>query len=136
MEPLTTSSKFGVRPWERYLREEIPPAFGLQFSTGNWNAGIVVADSNIFLLVTLDKDDMNDDHKYSDHFLSEQEFSWQSQNQTAQTSKRGQLIHDHRLKDVRVHLFVPTKKTGPKATPFTYCGGRLCFLGGQPANNG
>jgi len=32
-------------------------------------------------------------------------------------------IRDHRQKSARVHLFVrQTKKTGQKATPFTYCG--------------
>jgi hypothetical protein len=123
MEPLTTSSNFGMRAWERYLREQIPPAFGLQFNPAIWNVGFVATDSDAFLLVTLFKDDMNTDHKYSDHFLSDQEFSWQSQNRTTQSSKHGQLIHDHRARGARVHLFVrATKKTGQKATPFTYCG--------------
>jgi superfamily II DNA or RNA helicase len=123
MEPLAASLYSGARPWERYLREDIPPAYGLPFNPAIWNVGFVVNEFNVFLLVTLAKDDMNADHRYSDHFLSDQEFNWQSQNRTTQESKHGQIIRDHVLKDVRVHLFVrPTKKTGSRSTPFTYCG--------------
>ena len=123
MEPLAASSYSGAQLWERYLHEAIPPAFGLVFNPAIWNVGFVVSEPEIFLLVTFAKDDMNADHRYSDHFLSDQEFNWQSQNRTAQESKHGQIIRDHHLKGARVHLFVrPTKKTGQKATPFTYCG--------------
>jgi hypothetical protein len=109
--------------WERYSREAIPPAFGFTFNTGSWNAGFVSKDDHIFLLVTLAKDDMNPEHQYSDHFLSDREFNWQSQNQTTQQSNAGRKIHDHNKMDIHVHLFVrATKKTGQKPTPFIYCG--------------
>jgi superfamily II DNA or RNA helicase/HKD family nuclease len=125
MEPLNTpgGSVSGPRLWERYLRETIPPTFGLTFNPANWNSGFVVKPPHIFLLVTLAKEDMNPDHQYSDHFLSDHEFNWQSQNRTTQDSKHGQMLHDHREMGIQVHLFVrPTKKTGQKPTPFTYCG--------------
>ena len=125
MEPLNSSTRATseAKVWERYLREAIPPAFGLSFNPAIWNSGFIVSPHHIFLLVTLAKDDMNPDHQYSDHFLSEQEFSWQSQNRTTQVSKNGQMLHDHRTMGVHVHLFVrPTKKTGQKPTAFTYCG--------------
>jgi superfamily II DNA or RNA helicase/HKD family nuclease len=123
MEPFGLKSTSGPRPWERYLRETIPPAFGLTFNPANWNSGFVTSPQHLFLLVTLTKDDMNPDHQYSDHFLSDHEFNWQSQNRTTQKSKHGQIIHDHGARGIHVHLFVrPTKKTGQKPTPFTYCG--------------
>lgn len=123
MEPFGPESQSGPKPWERYLREAIPPAFGLTFNPANWNAGFVVSPKHIFLLVTLTKDDMNPEHQYADHFLSDKEFNWQSQNRTAQKSPNGQKIHDHAAMGIHVHLFVrPTKKTGQKPTPFTYCG--------------
>jgi superfamily II DNA or RNA helicase/HKD family nuclease len=125
MEPFGANliSASGAKLWERYPREAIPPAFGLTFNTGAWNAGFVPKEPHIFLLVTLTKDDMNPEHKYSDHFLSDQEFNWQSQNRTTQESKAGQMIHDHYKMGIQVHLFVrPTKKTGQKPTPFIYCG--------------
>jgi hypothetical protein len=123
MEPFGAEFSSGAKPWERYVREAIPPAFGLTFSPANWNAGFVVSPQHTFLLVTLAKDDMNPEHQYADHFLSEQEFNWQSQNRTTQKSKHGQMIHNHVAMGIHFHLFVrPTKKTGQKPTPFTYCG--------------
>ena len=123
MEPLRIRSSEGVQLWERYLREAIAPAFGLTFSQAIWNAGFVVQEPEIFLLVTLAKEDMNDDHQYVDHFVSDREFAWQSQRRTKQDSKHGRLLRNHRGLGQRVHLFVrPTKKTGSKPTSFVYCG--------------
>ena len=107
----------------RYLREAIAPAFGLVFSQAIWNAGFVVQDPEVFLLVTLAKEDMNIDHRYVDHFVSDREFTWQSQTRTKRDSKHGQILSNHRAQGKRVHLFVrPTKKTGSKPTLFIYCG--------------
>ena len=125
MEPFGANVKSASDPklWERYSREAIPPAYGLQFNQAIWNVGFVVSPPYIFLLVTLAKEDMNPEHQYSDHFLSDREFNWQSQNRTTQTSKHGRMLHDHREMGIHIHLFVrPTKKTGPRPTPFTYCG--------------
>ena len=125
MEPFGVSeaSSNPVKLWERYPREAIPPAFGLEFSPAIWNVGFVVRPPHIFLLVTLTKDDMNPDHQYADHFLSKREFNWQSQNRTTQESKPGQMLHHHRSMGLHVHLFVrPTKKTGQRPTSFIYCG--------------
>jgi hypothetical protein len=66
---------------------------------------------------------MNTEHRYVDHFVSDREFAWQSQNRTKRDSKHGQLLSNHRVQGKRVHLFVrPTKKIGSKPTPFIYCG--------------
>jgi len=70
-----------------------------------------------------DKDGMMSEHRYSDHFVSDREFTWQSQNRTTRGSKHGQMISGHRNMDIHVHLLVrPTKKVGQKPTPFIYCG--------------
>jgi hypothetical protein len=125
MEPfgVNEASSAAARLWERYPREAIPQIFGLQFNPAIWNVGFVVSHPHIFLLVTLAKDDMNPGHQYADHFLSNGEFNWQSQNRTTQNSKHGQMLHDHRAMGIHVHLFVrPTKKTGQRPTSFVYCG--------------
>jgi len=110
-------------PWRSYMREDIPPLFGLPFSTAIWNAGFVSVGQHIFLLVTLEKDDLQKDHRYEDKFLSAERFQWQSQNQTAQASKRGQMLRHHSERGIAVHLFVRrSKKTGSKSAPFYYCG--------------
>ena len=125
LEPLTrsASSTSGLMPWGRYLRKAIAPAFGLEFSQAIWNAGFIYQDPEIFLLVTLAKDGMAPNHAYADQFLSDHEFTWQSQNRTTQSSNHGQLLRGHAALGKRVHLLIrPTKKTGTKPTPFVYCG--------------
>jgi hypothetical protein len=112
-----------VERWRHYLREDIPPLFGLAFSTGSWNQGFVVAERNVFLLVTLEKGGLHRDHRYEDRFLSPELFQWQSQNQTKREDARGQLLRDHRISGTRVHLFVRKNKlVDGKAAPFVYCG--------------
>jgi superfamily II DNA or RNA helicase/HKD family nuclease/diadenosine tetraphosphate (Ap4A) HIT family hydrolase len=96
MEPMGTPNlrQDGLRLWERYSRESIPVAFGLTFDQATWNAGFVPKLPHIFLLVTLEKEGMIDEHRYSDRFVSANEFSWQSQNRTIQTSKHGYMIRE------------------------------------------
>jgi hypothetical protein len=125
MEPMGAAGQAGegLTLWERYSREAIPAAFGLTFDQATWNAGFVPKPPHLFLLVTLEKDGMIGEHQYADHFISEVEFSWQSQNRTTQTSKHGQMIRNHKEMGLHVHLLVrKTKKNESKPTPFTYCG--------------
>ena len=139
MEPFSTDIKrtSGLKLWERYAREAIPPAFGLAFNPAIWNVGFVVSQTNIVLLVTLTKDDMNPDHRYSDHFLSDLEFNWQSQNRTTQESKHGQMIRDHRAEGIHVHLFVrPTEKKPVKNPPRLHIAAKsTLFLGKATARS-
>lgn len=118
----SASATAGPELWREYMREEIPPLFGLKFSTGSWNQGFVVQGKNVFLLATLDKSDLQQDHKYDDGFLSPNRFRWQSQNRTTQRSTHGQIIRQA-LPGYAIHLLVrATKKRGQSATPFIYCG--------------
>jgi hypothetical protein len=109
--------------WRHYMREDIPSLFGLEFSTGSWNQGFVVAGQDVFLLVTLEKGGLHKDHRYEDRFLSPELFQWQSQNRTKRESAHGNLLRDHRSTGTRVHLFVRKNKlVDGKAAPFVYCG--------------
>jgi superfamily II DNA or RNA helicase/diadenosine tetraphosphate (Ap4A) HIT family hydrolase len=113
----------GPALWHTYLREKIPPMFGRTFSVAIWNAGFVASDRHLFLLVTLEKDDLPDDHGYEDKFLSADRFQWKSQNSTTQQSKRGQLLRHHVAKGLTVHLFVRrSKKIRNQSAAFYYCG--------------
>ena len=104
-------------------REQIPPLFGLQFTQGAWRQGFIRKESNIFLLVTLEKTGMPDTFQYEDGFLSTTEFQWQSQTQTTQGGPAGLAIRNHEAEGTKVHLFVRSKKLlGGKAAPFYYCG--------------
>jgi len=113
----------GPSLWHTYLREKIPALFGLTFSEAIWNVGFVTADRDLFLLVTLEKGDLPEDHDYGDKFLSPDRFRWKSQNSTTQASKRGQLLQHHLAKGLKVHLFVRrSKKIRSQSAPFFYCG--------------
>jgi superfamily II DNA or RNA helicase/diadenosine tetraphosphate (Ap4A) HIT family hydrolase/HKD family nuclease len=124
MEPVgVIDPSNGPKIWRRNSREQIPPLFGLEFNTGSWNQGFVRKDPNLFLLVTLEKGDLNEEHKYSDYFIDDTTFHWQSQNRTTKNSEAGQLIKHHASKGIGVHLFVrKTKKERGRAAPFVYCG--------------
>lgn len=114
--------------WTSYAREQIPTMFGEAFSDAIWNAGFVVRPAgnpkNVFLLVTLDKEQMLEGHRYADRFLARDLFEWQSQNRTSREDARGMLLRGHAKRDVVVHLFVrPGKRgAGNGAAPFVYCG--------------
>lgn len=109
--------------WRHYMREDIPRLFGLEFNTGSWNQGFVVAGQHIFLLVTLEKGGLHKDHRYEDRFLSPDVFQWQSQNRTKRSSTHGELLRNHRATGTQAHLFVRRHKlVDGKAAPFVYCG--------------
>ena len=110
--------------WKPYQRREVAACFGLKFSTGNWNAGMVRSGKDIFLLITLAKETKAANFKYQDRFLDANTFQMQSQNQTAQSSKTGQAIRNHGTMGIAIHLFVRRDSKTPSGTaaPFHYCG--------------
>jgi hypothetical protein len=117
------SSSTGAELWRTYGREEIPKLFGLTFSAAIWNAGFVSSGSHLFLLVTLEKGDLIDEHQYEDKFTSSNRFQWKSQNRTTQASKHGQLLRHHEQKKLAVHLFIRrSKKIQSRPAPFYFCG--------------
>jgi Domain of unknown function (DUF3427) len=120
--------------WRGYSKEEVPPLFGLEFSTAIWNVGFVKRPGHIFLLVTLDKAGHGEDFQYKDHCITPTEFEWQSQNRTGQASADGQDIEKHAARGIAVHLFVRSqkKRAGGGAAPFVYCGD-VEFVAGRGA---
>ena len=118
--PLIASG--GPELWREYMREEIPPLFGLTYNSGSWDQGFVVKDNTAFLLVTLKKTNLNAEHRYEDRFIDALRMHWQSQNRTTQASKHGRIISGEEP-GYRLHLFVRMEKLrGKTASPFTYCG--------------
>ncbi len=124
MAPLyRPNSDVGLKVGRSYMREEIPPAFGLEFNSSVWRQGFVSQAGQIFLLVTLDKSGMPEEHRYGDRFLSPEVFEWKSQNRHSQNGTAGQTIYNHAERGILVHLLVrKTGKIGGKAAPFIYCG--------------
>jgi hypothetical protein len=109
--------------YKAYLRTDIPPLFGLTHSEF-WRQGFIRQGNLTFLLVTLDKSGHEEEFKYKDQFISRTQFQWQSQNQTAQRSKAGESIQDHRKLGIDVHLFARAKGKTPegRGAPFYYLG--------------
>ncbi len=108
--------------WHEYMREDIPPLFGATFNPGSWNSGIVSQGNNLILLTTLNKGSLASGNHYEDRFLSPSRLQWQSQTQTRQASKHGQIFSG-KSPGHNVHLFVRSEKLrGGKAAPFLYLG--------------
>jgi hypothetical protein len=113
----------GLEIGRSYMRAEIPAAFGLEFKSTVWQQGFVFEGDHIFLLVTLDKSGMPQEHRYGDRFLSHDLFEWKSQNRHAQSSSAGQAIRHHAERGLMVHLLVrKNSKIGGRGAPFVYCG--------------
>ncbi|MDZ4136223.1 MAG: DUF3427 domain-containing protein, partial [Paracoccaceae bacterium] len=112
----------GPKLWHEYMREDIPPLFGTAFNPGNWNSGIVTLSKDMVLLTTLQKGSMSVGSHYEDRFLSPTRMQWQSQSQTKQESRHGQILSGQKPGH-RVHLFVRSEKLrGKTAAPFLYLG--------------
>ncbi|TGD72519.1 DUF3427 domain-containing protein [Mangrovimicrobium sediminis] len=110
---------------QAFLRADIPPLFGLEFSKAIWETGHVCPKeiSEQILLVTLNKQGKNANEQYHDYFLDDHTFHWQSQNSTAPGGKRGKGIVEHKRLGSAVHLFIRKHKLlDGKAAPFIYCG--------------
>ncbi len=108
-----------------YHRAEIAPLWELPFEDAKWRqTGFVWTGEHMFLLVTLEKAGMREEHQYRDRFLDGAHFQWQSQNRTTQGGKVGQALRDHGNRGIVVHLFVRrfAKTQRSKAAPFVYCG--------------
>jgi len=129
MEPLGQARL--LQRWSEYIRKDIPPLLSLEYNTSVWNQGFVVRDHDVFLFVTLEKDDLHADHQYDDGFQSPTSFRWQSQNRTKQDSKHGCIISQHTESGHTIHLFIRRyPRVRSKTMPFVYCG-ELDFVSWQ-----
>jgi len=108
-----------------FMRKDIPPLFGHDFKAGLWQTGHVCPKEtkDQYLLVTINKQGHQQDHRYLDHFIDELTFHWQSQRRTTVTSKKGQCIINHESNGSKIYLFVRKYKLeNKKAAPFYFCG--------------
>lgn len=119
-----TPPTIGLRLWDEYPREKIPPLFGAEFNTGSWNSGIVVIQDAkaMVLLVTMDKGSMSVGGHYADEFTSPTRFVWQTQTSTRRASARGRIICGEEP-GWTLHLFLrKSKLRDGRGAPFRYAG--------------
>lgn len=110
---------------QSFMREEIPDLFGTTFNPGSWNSGhITLEEKNAhILLVTLNKSGKNENERYTDYWIDENTFHWQSQNSTSPTKKRGREIIEHKKLNKKIFLFIREQKLlAGKAAPFVFHG--------------
>lgn len=110
---------------QSFMREDIPGLFGEIFNAGNWHSGhVVLSQKNAHvLLITLNKQGKSAEHRYTDYWIDEKTFHWQSQNSTSPSSKRGKEIIEHESVGRKIHIFIREHKLAAgKAAPFTYFG--------------
>lgn len=110
---------------QTFYREEIPTLFSDEFNVGKWNVGHVVLPEKKahVLLITLSKKGKSAEHRYTDHWIDEHTFHWQSQNSTTPTSAKGKSIINHKREGWKIHLFVRSDKlANGKAAPYVYYG--------------
>ncbi|MEU5586321.1 DEAD/DEAH box helicase [Streptomyces chrestomyceticus] len=102
-----------------YSREEILPALGQAavdgFKPGHFREGVkwCAGISTDALLITLEKDDrdFSPQTRYKDYALSPEQFHWESQNQTSESSPTGQRYQNHKKLGSHVLLFVRRYKS-------------------------
>jgi superfamily II DNA or RNA helicase/diadenosine tetraphosphate (Ap4A) HIT family hydrolase len=123
-EPINPAASVkGLELGQSYKRKVIPTALGFQFVKARWEQGFVLESGHIFLLVTLEKKGMQEEHRYDDRFLTRDLFEWKSQNRHTQESSHGQKMYHHLKEEIAVHLLVrKSKLAGKTAAPFIYCG--------------
>jgi hypothetical protein len=93
----------------RYDRPEIINHFGEQYDPARHNFGVITFKNNVVIITKLDTSSAMQAHQYSNKFIDNQTFAWQSQNQQRQDNPAGRLIIDHKLNRNTLHLFVQSR---------------------------
>lgn len=110
--------------YKNYTREDVQYLSLSGAQKGSWREGVSRSDDNYFLFINLNKDDDIEDHlKYHDYFIDDQNFHWQTQNQTSHASNRGKDFIYHKERGKTIHLFVRKfKEMYGNTLPFIYLG--------------
>lgn len=93
----------------RYDRPEIINHFGEQYDPARHNFGVITFKKNVVIITKLDTSSAMQAHQYSNSFIDDQTFAWQSQNQQRQDNPAGRLILDHKTNGNVLHLFVQSR---------------------------
>ena len=102
----------------QYDRPEIVNHFQAQYDPSRHNPGVIDRGEDIIIISKLDTRGAHKRFQYTNHFVDDRTFSWQSQNQQRRDNEAGRRVIDHAANGVKLHLFVQTQ-AGQKAY---YCG--------------
>lgn len=96
-----------------YTRPEIIRHFGRQYDPARHNAGMLWFEPHGVIITKLDTRGAKETHRYRNRFLSEQRFSWTSQNKMARTNEPGRKVLEHERRGLSLHLFVQGRSHEP-----------------------
>ncbi|MBF0235235.1 MAG: DUF3427 domain-containing protein, partial [Desulfamplus sp.] len=91
----------------RYDRSEIINHFGEQYDPARHNFGVIKFRKNIVIVSKLDTSSAMKAFQYSNNFIDNQTFAWQSQNNQRQDNSSD--ILDHKINGNVLHLFVQSR---------------------------
>jgi hypothetical protein len=110
--------------YKNYSRVELQYLLQSTAEKGSWRAGYSIANKDICLFITLNKDENLEEHlKYDNFFKGQDIVQWISQNKTSHDSPIGELYVKHIEKGYKVHIFLRKYSVFlGKAMDFTYVG--------------
>lgn len=122
-KPSINSDEQLVR-YQDYSRAELQHLLLSPAQKGSWRAGYAIANKDLCLFITMNKDIDTQEHlMYDNFFRGEDLIQWISQNKTSHASPIGQLYLNHKEMGYKVHLFIRKYSTfGSSAMNFIYLG--------------
>lgn len=110
--------------YNEYSRVELQYLLQSSAEKGSWRAGYSIAEKDICLFITLNKDENIDEHlKYDNFFKGQDIVQWISQNKTSHDSPIGKLYVNHKEEGYTVHVFIRKYSVFlGKAMDFVYLG--------------
>lgn len=99
--------------YAQYTRPEIVRHFGTQYDPARHNAGILWFGQHGVIITKLDTSGAKETQRYSNRFISDQRFSWTSQNKMTQANEAGRRVLEHAERGLTLHLFVQGRSHEP-----------------------
>ncbi|WP_430534823.1 DUF3427 domain-containing protein [Listeria rocourtiae] len=113
-----------LKPYKKYSKIDVAVFEGFGGDLSTWNReGVQFYDKCFYLFVNMEKEGVEKHLEYNDYFVDQNEFHWQSQNNTSHNSSRGKKLINHKTLGIHVKLFVRRKAKEDGVTePFIYLG--------------
>lgn len=113
-----------LKLYKKYRKEDVAVLEGFGGDLSTWNReGVQFYNNCFYLFVNMEKEGIEKHLEYNDYFVDQNEFHWQSQNNTSHTSSRGEKFINHQALGIQVKLFVRKKAKEDGVTePFIYLG--------------
>ncbi|MBC1473903.1 DUF3427 domain-containing protein [Listeria grandensis] len=96
--------------YKKYKKEDVAILEGVErYQSAMDQEGVHFYNNCFYLYVNMKKEKVEAHLEYNDYFIDNGQFHWQSQNNTSETSPRGEQFINHRTLGIRVKLFVRKK---------------------------